>query len=378
MLNGFLRYTFILSAAWLYLVGNNAVALVKSAEGRDELAVTGSLATGYDSNINSAHEGKSDIITSTTLAVEFARNAGLIGVNGELSWTRADFAENAAESFSDPSLNLKFSKIKGRATGSIILSAARESQADPALNQRTVSWNYNTAFNWKYPVIDRYSLGGTLSYGMVDYTGPTTTLTDLTTKSASTDLFYKYNSQRELLAGYRIRQSDTSANNQSIDHAITTGVSGKILAKLKGEIRAGYQLRQDEASGQSFGSTTASAVVTWAINRRFNLTATVDKDFRTTATESSVDNLSFNLDAEYALTYQWALFTGLGTGQSQFLNGTELDRSDYYATWRTGASYTLNQHLRISLNYSFFVNQSNRSTSSFDRNTFTLNLSSRW
>ena len=191
-------------------------------------------------------------------------------------------------------------------------------------------------------------------------------------------MFYKYNSQRELLAGYRIRQSDTSANNQSIDHAITTGVSGKILTKLKGEIRAGYQLRQDDASGQSFGSTTASAAVTWAINRRFNLTATVDKDFRTTANESSVDNLSFNLDAQYALTYQWALFTGLGTGQSQFLNGTELDRNDYYATWRTGASYTLNQHLRISLNYSFFVNQSNRSTSSFDRNTLTLNLSSRW
>jgi hypothetical protein len=155
-------------------------------------------------------------------------------------------------------------------------------------------------------------------------------------------------------------------------------VSGKILAKLKGEIRAGYQLRQDDASGQSFGSTTASAAVTWAINRRFNLTATVDKDFSTTANESSVDNLSFNLDAQYALTYQWALFTGLGTGQSQFLNGTELDRSDYYATWRTGTSYTLNQHLRISLNYSFFVNQSNRSTSSFDRNTLTLNLSSRW
>ena len=125
MLHGFLWRAFILSGTCLYLVGNNAFALVKSAEGRNELSVTGALATGYDSNINSAHEGKSDIITSTTLEVDFARNAGLIGVNGELSWTRADFAENAEESFSDPSLNLEFSKIKGRATGSIKLSAAR-------------------------------------------------------------------------------------------------------------------------------------------------------------------------------------------------------------------------------------------------------------
>jgi hypothetical protein len=378
MLHRFIRRAFFLSGTCLYLTANNAVALVKSAEGRDELSVTGTLATAYDSNINSAHEGKSDIITSTTLAADYARNAGLIGVNAELSWTRADFAENAAESFSDPTLSLEFSKTKGRATGSIKFSAARQSQADPALNQRTVSWNYNTAFNWKYPVIDRYSLGGTLSHGMVDYTGATNTLTDLTTKSASTDLFYKYNSQRELLAGYRIRQSDTSANNQSVDHAFTTGMSGKILAKLKGDIRAGYQIRQDGASGQSFGSTTASVAVTWAINRRFNLTATVEQDFITTANEASVDNLSFNLDAQYALTYQWSVFTGLGTGQSQFLNGTEQDRTDFYSTWRSGVSYTLNQHLRVSLNYSYFINNSNRSLSSFDRNTLTLNLSSRW
>jgi hypothetical protein len=91
-----------------------------------------------------------------------------------------------------------------------------------------------------------------------------------------------------------------------------------------------------------------------------------------------VDNLSFNLDAQYALTYQWSVFTGLGTGQSQFLNGTEQDRTDDYSTWRSGVSYTLNQHLRVSLNYSYFINNSNRSLSSFDRNTLTLNLSSRW
>ena len=378
MLHWFFKKAFFLSGTCIYLISNNLFALIKSADGHNELSVTGVLATGYDSNITSSPDGKSDIITSTTLAVDYERNAGMIGVIGGLSCTRADFVTNAAENFSDPTLNLEFSKKKGRATGSLTLSASRQSKADATINQRTVAWNYNTAFNWKYPVIDRYSIGGTLNYGMVDYTGPTTKLTDLTTKSTSTDLFYKYNSQREILAGYRIRQSDSSANNQSIDHAITTGISGKILAKLKGDLRAGYQLRQEGGSGKSFGSTTARAAVTWAVNRRFNLTATLDQDFSTTANESSVDNLSFNLDAQYALTYQWSVLTGLGTGESQFLNGTELDRNDFYANWRTVTSYTLNKHLSLSLNYSYFLNQSNRSTSRFERNTLTFNLSSRW
>ena len=241
-----------------------------------------------------------------------------------------------------------------------------------------MSWNYSSAFNWKYPVIDRYSLGGTLSYGLVDYTGPTNTLTDLTTKSASTDLFYRYNSQRELLAGYRIRQSDTSANNQSIDQAVTTGVSGKILAKLRGSARAGYQVRQEGSSGQSFGSTTASAALTWGLTKRCTLTGTVEKDFSTTANESSVDNLSFNLAAQYVLTYQWALFSGVGTGDSLFLNGTDLDRKDFYITWNTGLAYSLNDHLRTSLTYSNFQNWSNRAASSFERSTLTLNVSTRW
>ena len=378
MLHRSIRRALRLAGIFSYLAIHQALAFVKSAEGHNELFVVGSLATGFDSNINSAAEGKSDLITSTTVALNYIRNAGLIGVNSELSWTRADFAENAAESFSDPTLTLEFNKKTGRTTGSLSFSAGRQSQADASINQRTVAWNYSTAFNWKYPVMDRYSVGGTLSYGLIDYTGTTSTLTDLTTKSASTDLFYRYDSQRELLAGYRIRQSDTSANNQSTDHSVTTGVSGKILAKLRGSVRAGYQVRQEGSSGQSFGSTTASAALTWAVNKRFTLTGTVEKDFSTTSAESSVDNLSFNLAAQYVLTYQWAVFSGVGTGDSLFLNGTDLDRKDFYATWNTGLAYTLNDHLRTSLSYSYFQNWSNRDTSSFDRSTLTLNVSTRW
>ncbi len=353
-------------------------ALVNFNEGRDQLFATASLSAGYDSNIFASDAGKGDVVTTGSLRLEYLRRAGLIGVNGAVEWTQGSFASNPSEDFSDPSLSLELVKESGRTTGSFTLTGNRQSKADPALNQRTVSWNLAAGLNVKYPVIRRYSVTGTLGYGLLKYTEKSSELADLRTVSAGSDLFYAYTSERDLLVGYRIRQSDTSANNQSVDHSITGGVSGKIISKLRGSIRAGYQIREEGASGSTFGSTTASASVTWAVNRRFTITGTVSKDFGTTAYESSTDNLSFNLDAQYVIRNRWSLYAGLGFGYSDYLNGTDIGRSDYYGSWSFGPSYELNEHFKASLTYSYFQNWSSSSIANFDRHTLTLNLTSRW
>ncbi len=366
-----------LGGVLLHLSSITASALIKFDEGRDQLFVTGSVSTGYDSNIFATSGGEGDIFTNSSLALEYVRHAGMISVNGEAAWNMGSFASNASEDFANPTLSLEFVKDSGRTTGSLTLGASRQSQADPTVNQRTDSWNYNAGLNWKYPVIERYSLAGSLAYGMVDYVDNSAGLTDLSTYMASTDLFYAYTSQRDLLGGYRIRVSDTSTGGQSIDHAITAGVSGKILAKLNGTIRAGYQIRQ-ESSGQSYESTTASASTTWSATKKLAVTGTLKKDFSTTATNSTVDALSFNLDAQYAMTHRWSLYSGLGVGRNEFLSGSDTSRMDYYFTWSAGVNYSLNDHFKASLTYSYFQNWSNRSNSSFDRNSITLNLTSRW
>ncbi len=360
------------------LYSTTAHALIKFNEGRDKIFVTGSLAVGYDSNIFSSEEGGGDTITTTSLRVEYLRRAGMIGVNGEVAWTRGDFISNVSESFSDPTLSLELVKDSGRTTGSFTASGGRQSKADPFLNQRTVSWNYSLGLNWKYPVIDRYSVAGSVGYGGVSYTESSTALTDLTTQTASVDTFYSYTSQRDLVAGYRIRQSDTSAENQSLDHALTAGISGKIFSKLKGNVRAGYQIRQEGATGETFGSTTASASVSWAVNKRLTFTGTLNKDFSTTGNESSVDNLTFNLDAQYVLRNRWSLYGGAGCGLSDFVNGEATGRSDFFVTGSLGLGYDFSDRFKASLTYSYFKNWSNRSSSEFVRNTITLSVSSRW
>jgi len=175
-----------------------------------------------------------------------------------------------------------------------------------------------------------------------------------------------------------VQFSDSGAGTRSIDHSFTVGVSGKILAKVNGTVRAGYQLRQQQATGETFGSWTASASSTWNLNRRVSFTATLSKAFTTSAADSTVDNLAANLDMQYALRARWSLYAGIGGGKNDFLSGSDAGRRDYYLTWSTGVNYSLNDHFKASLTYSYFQNWSNRSSGVFDRQSVTLNLSSRW
>lgn len=372
------RYWMTAGVALLPFSASNAWALLKFNEGRDQLFINTSVSAGYDSNIFAQNGGEGDIVANGGVSLEYVRHAGMIGVNGQVGWNIGRFASNASEDFSNPMLSLELVKDSGRTTGSYTLSATRQSQADPNVNQRTDSWSYATGLNWKYPVIERYSLAGAFGYGLIDYVENSAGLTDLATYTASGDVYYSYTSQRDILAGYRIRQSDTSTGGGTTDHSFTAGVTGKILAKLKGTVRGGYQIRQDGDTGENYGSTTANASVTWTVNKRFTLTGTLNKDFSTTASESSVDTLSFNLDAQYAIRNRWSLYSGIGVGYSDFINGIDAGRTDKYFTWSTGLSYSLNEHFKASLTYSYFQNWSTRDVSNFDRHSITLNLSSRW
>ena len=360
------------------LSASRVYALFKFNEARDQLFVTVTAGVGYDSNIFATKDGEGDVFTNSSLALEYVRHAGLISVNSELAWNLGSFNSNPAQDFQNPSLSLELVKNTGRTTGSYTLSATRQSQADTNIGMRTDSWNYNTGLNWKYPVIERYSLAGSLGYGLIDYVDNSIGLVDLNTYTANVDLFYAYNSQRDLVAGYRIRRSEGSSQSQTTDHAITAGVSGKILAKLNGSLRVGYQIRQEDATGETFGSYTASAATTWTVNKRLTATASLNKDFSTTATDSSVDTTTFNLDAQYIIRLRWSVQSGVGAGYNDFLSGIDSGREDYYVTWNAGLNYSINEHFKASLTYSYFHNWSNRSASNYDRNSISLNLSSRW
>jgi hypothetical protein len=363
------------------------LALVNLNDGRDKIHVTGNVSFAWDSNIF-AHQGSSgDYVMSAGLITDYTRKAGLIGVDASMAINASRFNRFTTEDFRNPSFTLEFTKQSGRTTGSLALSAARESRADTAANIRDQSWLYSAGLNLKYPVIERYSLSGGANYSYQRYQD-NTALVNLKTYSANLDLFYVYTTERDLTGGYRVRQENTSAGSKNTDHSFTLGLSGKILPKLNGAINAGYQIRnsRDNLRNPSmngilesqYTSWTSSISLTWSLSKKFSVNGQLSKDFNTTSTNFTTDTLMTSLDAQYTFSAKFSASAGVTFSQNRFLGLFSDGRIDTFFSSHIDLNYSLNDHLKASLGESYSTNWSTNSYADFSRNLVTLSLSSRW
>jgi hypothetical protein len=359
-----------------------ARAIVKFNDGHDELFITGTAGLAYDSNIYADANATSDTLFTESLDLDYQRKAGLLGVNGNLGWSFGQFSKNASENYADPHARAEITKGTGRTTGSLTLGAQRQSRTEYALNLRTVSWDYNAGLNVKYPVIERYSISGQVGYDYQDYLN-NPLLFDIRSYTASGDLYYVYTSQRDILGGYRLRVTDTTNSTRSYDHAFTLGTTGKLLPKLNGTIRLGYQYRQTDRNNlnranETFSAFTTSTSATWTVTKRFTVTGIASRDFTTLATDVNVDTTSAALNANLATTARLTVFGGGGGGHLRYLGTLSDGRRDTYVTGNLGLNYTLNDHLKITLTGLWYKNWSKLDQADYVRRTISLLVTSRW
>lgn len=372
-----------------------AHALVSLNDGHDHLYVTGSMAMGWDSNLFANSEAKSDYTVSTSIVADYQRRAGWIGVNATVAIDSARYNVFQSQNFNNPRLSMELTKQTGRTTGSLTLSAARQSRADAAVNVRTTSWNYNAGLNFRYPIVTIYTLSGQIGYSGIKYVD--SIYPDLSTYSASVDLIRLLSTERDLSVGYRYRRSETSISSSYDDHSVNAGLSGKLIRGVNGSLRVGYQVRvphgftEDGKQQPTFSSWTASGSSTYALNKRMNFTGTLAKDFSTTATDTSVDTTTATLDFQYAYSSHWTLSLSASGGDSRFIGdsgrvvislGPPLvlgpSRHDQFATANASLNYSMNEHLKIAASYAWFKNWSNLAFADFVRTSYNLNVSSRW
>jgi hypothetical protein len=368
-------------------------ALVSLNDSHDKIYVTGSFGVSHDSNVFAAQGSAGDFVYSSGLTAEYARRAGWIGVNGSISVSGGRYGTIRGQDFNDPSLSLEFTKQTGRTTGSITLAAARESRADAAVNTRTSSWNYNGGLNARYHLSGTYDLTAQFAYSQRKYLDDTL-YTNLSSYSAGFDLFHVLSTERDIIAGYRYRYSDTTRNTGSADHAFTAGVHGKVVRGVNGTLRLGYQFRETTGAVKkptTFSSWTANGTLGYALTKRLTLSGNIAKDFSTTASDASVDTLSASLEASYALNSHWSFSANGSWTDTQFLgeSGRVLialtpipvfgpNRHDNSVSASLSANYSLNEHLKTAFSYSWFRNWSTIQFADFDRSSWSLTLSSRW
>ena len=357
---------------------SKARALVSLNDGHDKLFVNGTVSFAWDSNIYANSAGQGDYVMAATTGVDYSRRAGLIGVDASVSVNASRYNKFTTEDFRNPSLSVEFTKQTGRTTGSLRFSAVRASRADPNANLRTQAWTYDVGLKLHYPVIDRYSFSGGVDASTVRYSN-NTQLVNLNTYAANLDLYYVFTQQRDLLAGVRVRKENTSADSNSIDVAYTVGVNGRIIPKVNGTVRFGYQTRATTGlNAGNYNSWTSDAALTWNVTRRFKVSGTLSKDFNTTSTDSTTDVLAGSLSSVFTLNEHLSLGADTGVGLTRFIGVLSAGRKDTYFDYSLSVNYTLNDHLKTSFQYTYFRNWSTLAFADFVRQGYSLTLASRW
>ncbi|MEY2880844.1 MAG: hypothetical protein RLZZ15_3224 [Verrucomicrobiota bacterium] len=389
-ISDFRKYVATLMVA--LLAATPAHGLITLNDNHDHIWVTGTWGVTHDSNVFASNGSPGDYIYTTSLVAEYQRRAGWIGVNASVSVAGSKFGHIKGQNFSNPTYNLELTKQTGRTTGSLTVNATRESRADAAVNLRTTSWNYAVGLNFKYPIVERYTLAGSFNYAAHKY-ADTSVFTNLATYAANFDLIYILPHERDLIGNYRYRYGETSRNSAYVDNAFSLGLGGKIFGGINGAVRAGYQIREPRGSAVSegkFHGWTANASVSYPINRKTSLTGSVAKDYSTTATDTTVDSTTANIDAQYSHNARWSLTSNAGWGDTRFLGerGRVVltlvplllgpNRHDNFVTWGANLNYTRSEHLKVSLGYTWFKNWSTTPFADFIRSSWTLTLSSRW
>jgi hypothetical protein len=363
-----------------------ARALVSLEDGKDHMFVDGSFEVGYDSNVFANAQSGGSLVYLGSLGVEFTRRAGWIGVNASASVEVARYGSFRSQDYVDPKFTAELTKQTGRTTGSLTVSVQRENRADVTVNTRDVSWNYDVGLNFQYPVIERYSISGSFDYNRVDYQDQQL-FTNLSTYTENLYLYYILNEQRDLFLDYRLRDSDEATGTFDVDNAFTAGVSGRVYGPFNGSLQAGYQTRSSHGgldNGESFDDLTMSGSATWNMNRRMNLTGNVSRDYSTTATAQSIESTSAGLTFQDSLTAKASTTLSAIVGENKFLGVEGLleadgdRRVDTYVDFSAAYFYTVNQHLKVSISYSYYQSYSTLAYAEFPRHQIDLTLSSHW
>jgi hypothetical protein len=360
-----------------FLASPQAFGLLTLEDGKAQVGVIGRAYFNWDSNLfNNANE-QDDTYTVVIAGVTYDRNAGIIGVQGSAIWSFDFFNKFDDENSANPTLKLVFIKAQGKTTGTLGFNYRRISQADDAANQRTRLGEFETTLRVQYPLNERFSLTSTTE--VTDRGYKDNAFFDNSTFAQSLDAFMAYTSKLDLLAGYRYRFTDAEGQPDSADHAFTIGVNGKLLPKVDGSLRVGYQLRDIRmASADTLDGVTASATLVWAPRNRVLVTTQISKDFATTSTALSSDSLTWFNSVQFTTGSKISFTAGIGYARSKYYDIDVHVRTDDYFYWRVGASYPITTNITAEATFTHSENWSTLSFADYTKEFVSVGIAAKF
>jgi hypothetical protein len=369
-----LRSRILLPAALLAAVPSPALLNIDGT--KNQIFVFGGVAFAHSSNIFSQRDGEGDYTVTAHAGADLKRRAGIISVDATTRIDYVRYGEFTDENTFNPRFSVDFTKTTGRTTGTLKLSAYRETRSDSAVNLRTSSWNVPAEFSFKYPINEKLYVTSATSYLRRTYSDSAAALVDYTDYSEAVDLYYIYTSKLDLFAGYRFRSSRTSDARRSLDHGFSLGATGGLFSKMSGTVRLGYQVR-DVRDGDQFGQMNAMASVNWPVTRKLLFSLQAARDFSTIATGSSVDSSSLTLNGLYTYSSKLDFHALVSAGRNKFL-ADALARQDTFFSWEAGLRYRMIEHPQMGASYVYLRNWSVLDQADFDNHGFSFDVTARY
>lgn len=363
----------VLAAA--FLCAAPARALLVLEQGRAQLNVMTAVDVAWDSNVFSNSTEASDLYTTARLALEYERKAALIGIRADAEWAYSRFEDFSEQNTVQPSLKVILDKKRGRLVGNARLVWRKANEADNEANTRTRFTESSGDFTLKYPINHRFSVSGTTSYE--DRRFADGALYDRSIFSQGIDVFRVYSSKLDLFAGYRVRTTDLAAAPGSTDHALTVGATGKLLPRLDGTVRTGWQWRRVEGAG-TLPAWTAAAAAIWTPRNNISVELRATRDFSVTSTAFTTDGLSFSLESRYTTPRKLGLTAGAGWVDTDFFLLATETRADEHVYLRFGADYPITPRIKATASVVFERNWSTFAFADYDRRLFNLGITARF
>jgi len=176
--------------------------------------------------------------------------------------------------------------------------------------------------------------------------------------------FYGITPKIDLSAGFRYRQTKVDAPNlDSEDMNFNIGSRGEFTAKLSGRVHFGYTQRESDA-GADDGMIAVGTGLTYQYSPKTEFTLDVNSDFGVSANGQTEKNFPITLGAKTQFTEAFSGSASLRYSHILYKGS----REDDFIAAALGFSYTVNQHIGLSLTYSHENNGSNFVNSEYSAN----------
>ncbi|QYM78577.1 outer membrane beta-barrel protein [Horticoccus luteus] len=337
------------------------IGFVSSAFGADGTGpaffVTGTADVRADDNIYLSHVRTDDVVYDFVpgISLEFGRNANL--------QNKLQVAESFARYSDNDSLdtNLFSGMLSGNYDDAKLKLDYGTSYKE--LNQNSVDIRgltrrdvFNIHGNVEVLATAKSSVAVGGLFERTDYqddgTGRGYSDSDITT--VPLNYYLKMTPKLDLSFGYRFRDTELSAGQNSQDHFLSVGARGEFTPKLSGRFQLGYNQRS-LSGGSDRNGLGIDSDFSYAVTPKTAIQLGIDNDFGTSGQGSQQKNFTVTLGANTQISEELSFSGGISRREIKYDAGT-----DTYWQGQVGFNYAINAFVSISGGYTYRDNSSDR------------------